>query len=341
MILFYCFVKHQVCRLTLRRQRCTMKALTDSELVPLRSLLPFTFSALHLGFKYLGFHLKTGPQRVADWSWLLTKIEKKIGNWCYKWISLGGRFILLKSVLESQSIYWMVVELIPKFIITQIRKMCFKFLWNGNITSSHIHLCNWEVLSRPKSSGGWGLRNLTHFNIATLLANTLWHTLFRKGIWHNIVMDKYIKHSDVIKWFRSTNFQHSTTSRIWRNLLKSVHLLTHWHSWLSGSGEQIYIGRDYILGMRESSLLSQDLRDHLNRKEIKLLVNAKRPQEISDHTGNWLCSISLDLNGISQRNGTTIQRASQLLVLSLANQMINFCGREEMRQVKLQSKIFI
>jgi hypothetical protein len=77
-----------------------------------------------------------------------------------------------------------------------------------------------------------------------------------------------------------------------------MYLLTHWHSWLPGSGEQIYIGKDYILGMRESSLLSQDLRDHLNKKKIKFLVNAKRPQEISGHTGNWLCSGSLDLNGI-------------------------------------------
>jgi len=51
------------------------------------------------------------------------------------------------------------------------------------------------------------------------------------------------------------------------------------------------------MGMHESSLLSQDIHDHLNRKETKLLVNAKRPQEISDHTGNWLCRGSLDLNG--------------------------------------------
>jgi len=90
---------------------------------------------------------------VADWLWLLKKIKKKIGIWCYKWLSLGGRFVLLKTVLESQSIYWMEVELIPKSILNQIHQLCFKFLWNGNNTTSHIHLCNWEALSRPKSSG--------------------------------------------------------------------------------------------------------------------------------------------------------------------------------------------
>jgi hypothetical protein len=143
---------------------------------------------------------------------------------------------LLKLVLESQSIYWMAVELIPKFIISRSVKCA-------------LSSCGMEILLQvtsiyavgrfypgPKSTGGWGLRNLTHFN-TVLLENTLWHTLFCKGIWHNIVLDKYIRHSDVIKWFRSANFEHSKASRIWRNLLKSIHLLTHWHSWLSGSGE--------------------------------------------------------------------------------------------------------
>jgi hypothetical protein len=272
------------------------EGLTESELVPFRSLLDFPFLAMHLGFKYLGFYLKNGPQRVADWLWLIRKIEKKIGVWCYKWLSLGGRFIMLKMVLESQSIYWMAVELIPKFILNQIRKLCFNFLWNGNNTTSHIHLCSWEALSRPKSSGGWGLRNLAHFN-TSLLANTLWDTLFDKGLWHNIVMDKYLRHSDVIQWFISTNFEASIASRIWRNLLKSIHLLLHWQRWLPGSGEQILIGRDCILGMGENSLLSQPLHDHLSRKEVKMLVNARNPQGVSELSDLWLCSGSLGLNG--------------------------------------------
>jgi hypothetical protein len=53
------------------------EGLSETELLPFRSFLPFTFTALHTGFKYLGFHLKTGPQRVADWSWLINKIGKE------------------------------------------------------------------------------------------------------------------------------------------------------------------------------------------------------------------------------------------------------------------------
>jgi len=203
------------------------EGLRETELVPFKNLLAFPFIALNLGFKYLGFFLKTGSQRVVDWMWLMNKIEKNIGLWCYKWLSLGGRLILLKTVLESQSIYWMAVELVPKFIINHIRKIFFDFLLNGNNTTCHFHLCSGDVLSRPKSCGGWGLRNMEHFNLA-LLANTLWNTLFGRGLWNKIVMDKYLRHSNVIQWFRLTIFKDFSASRIWRNLLKSINFLLHW-----------------------------------------------------------------------------------------------------------------
>jgi hypothetical protein len=96
------------------------EGLSDSDLTPYRSFLPYTFSSLDTGFKYLGYHLKTGVHRATDWNWLLIKMEKKIGLWCNKWLSLGGRYILLKSVLESQPIYWMSLELIPRSVLKQI-----------------------------------------------------------------------------------------------------------------------------------------------------------------------------------------------------------------------------
>ena len=42
------------------------EGLSESELVPFISLLDFPFLALHLGFKYLGFYLKIGMQKVVD-----------------------------------------------------------------------------------------------------------------------------------------------------------------------------------------------------------------------------------------------------------------------------------
>jgi hypothetical protein len=73
-------------------------------------------------------------------------MEKKIGLWCNKWLSLGGRFVLVKAVLESQPVYWMSLELIPRSILNKIRKLMFDFLWSGNKTNQQFHLCRWDIL---------------------------------------------------------------------------------------------------------------------------------------------------------------------------------------------------
>jgi hypothetical protein len=132
-------------------------------LVPFRSLLDFPFLALHLGFKYLGFYLKTGPQRVADWLWLIKKLKKRLGTGVISGFRWEEGLLLLKTVLESQSIYWMAVELIPKFIINQIRKLCFNFLWNGNNTTSHIPFMQLGGFIEAKIKWGMGSQEFGSF----------------------------------------------------------------------------------------------------------------------------------------------------------------------------------
>jgi hypothetical protein len=148
---------------------------------------------------------------VEDWSWLLAKVEKRIGHWCNRWLSLGGRYILLKSVLESQPVYWMSLAAIPNSVLNKLRKVMFNFLWNGSSENYHYHLCRWETLTKPKNCGGWGFCNIFHFNKA-LATNTLWRVLTQDGIWHRVIKDKYLPYVTVTNWLRSTTFQQSTTS---------------------------------------------------------------------------------------------------------------------------------
>jgi hypothetical protein len=53
------------------------EGLLELELSPYKSLFPYTFSDLVMSFKYLGYYLKTGPQRVEYWSWMLKKWKKR------------------------------------------------------------------------------------------------------------------------------------------------------------------------------------------------------------------------------------------------------------------------
>jgi hypothetical protein len=144
----------------LKKSTIHSEGLMEVDLTPFKDLLPYSFSALSSGFKYLGYFLKTGPHRAADWSWLVSKLSQKIAGWYNRWLSLGGRYILIKSVLEGQPVFWMSMESLPRTILNKIRKVMFHYLWNERSDSCHFHLCRWEILSRPKRNGGWGLRNL-------------------------------------------------------------------------------------------------------------------------------------------------------------------------------------
>jgi hypothetical protein len=46
--------------------------------------------------------------------WLEKKFEKRISNWSHRWLTLGGRFTLVKVVLESIHVYWLSLAKIPK-----------------------------------------------------------------------------------------------------------------------------------------------------------------------------------------------------------------------------------
>ena len=108
--------------------------------------------------KYLGFYLKPCRYLLKDWDWLIAKAEKRIMLWSHRWLSRGGKLVLIKSVLEAFPVYWMHFW-IPAGIIEKIRKLCFKFLLSsGNGSSSRMPWNSWKVLARPKSMGGWGLK---------------------------------------------------------------------------------------------------------------------------------------------------------------------------------------
>ena len=111
------------------------------------------------GFKYLGFVLKSNSYSYKDSMWLHKKIEGRIGCWTYKFLSRGGRMVLLKPVLQSILVYWATIAYIPKGILQKLRKKLFSFLWSANRHSEGVPLAKWQMLACPKDLGGWGIKN--------------------------------------------------------------------------------------------------------------------------------------------------------------------------------------
>ena len=102
--------------------------------------LPFRMEPLTGGFKYLGDWLKPLGYLTSDWRWMIELFEKKIHNWTYRYLSLGGRVVLIKVVLTGLAVYWFSLARCPKSILNALRKTIFSFLWGSSDGHHKAHL---------------------------------------------------------------------------------------------------------------------------------------------------------------------------------------------------------
>ena len=79
--------------------------------------------------------------------------------WENRFLSRGGRVVLIKVVLQNIAVYWDSIVYIPKGILTKIKKKCFSFLWTASKQSEGIPLEKWTNIALPKELGGSGVKN--------------------------------------------------------------------------------------------------------------------------------------------------------------------------------------
>jgi hypothetical protein len=240
--------------------------------------------------------LKIDRYKKEDWQWLIAKYEYRISHWCNRWLSIGGRLILIKVVLEIQPVYWLALANLPSLILHRIQQLVFSFLWSGRNKKKKFHMCDWKLIARPKHHGGWGLRNLGSFGRA-MTTNTLWRALMQDGLWHRVLKDKYFPFVLVARWLRTITIVDVKGSRTWKHLLKSLHILLHWLAWSLGTWDSILLGKDRILGLGYGSIMSEELITTLNRKGIFYLYQAHCEPRVGMIGSNWRSSDDMELEG--------------------------------------------
>eukprot|EP00253_Pinus_taeda_P009728 PITA_09728 len=146
--------------MVLNESKSTLSALdcAQNELLFTLRRFPFVTSSFEEGLRYLGYRLNPFGYKIADWIWLITKVEKRL-NICYhKYLSRAGRLILIKAILEATPVYWMTLAWIPRGILDRLQKICCRFLWKGNQIGKTFAWTRWETLALPKRWGGWGIK---------------------------------------------------------------------------------------------------------------------------------------------------------------------------------------
>jgi mannosylglycoprotein endo-beta-mannosidase len=66
-----------------------------------------------LPFTYLGFAIGWNPQLASTWEPVIKTIEKKLISWRNRYVSLGGRVVLINSVLTLILVFYLSFLKIP------------------------------------------------------------------------------------------------------------------------------------------------------------------------------------------------------------------------------------
>jgi hypothetical protein len=67
--------------------------------------------------KYLGFFLNHNDYTKRYKRWMISKVGRILSIWCNRWLSRGGRLVLVKPVLEVIPMYWVSLSFIPKVVL--------------------------------------------------------------------------------------------------------------------------------------------------------------------------------------------------------------------------------
>eukprot|EP00253_Pinus_taeda_P002467 PITA_02467 len=280
-------------KVNVQKSTITTVGCTTHELAFASQRFPFISLSLTDGIKYLGFRLKPNGYKIADWLWLITKVERRLQVWYHRYLSRAGRLILIKAVIEATPIYWMALTWIPKGILHRLQHICSRFLWAGQKPSRLFAWVKWDTIAKPKSWGGWGIKKLDLFSKA-LAAKLGWQLLTSESLWTRVAYAKYIKPLNVLDWFCSQQNTHNVSS-IWKAVINTIPLLREGLTWRIREGNSVRIGQDPWVGCGNAHRLPIDLISHLNDRGITHIAHVGDLENSTFLHQAWLNAHNLEI----------------------------------------------
>ncbi|KAL9672598.1 hypothetical protein QQ045_028849 [Rhodiola kirilowii] len=80
--------------------------------------------------KYLGLPLIAGQRKIEIFREILEKVWRRVKDWKSRLLSVGGREILIKSILQAIPTYMMSVYRFPHKVLNEIYKLMQHFWWD-------------------------------------------------------------------------------------------------------------------------------------------------------------------------------------------------------------------
>jgi hypothetical protein len=190
--------------------------------------------------KYLGLPAMVGLDRTDSFIYLLERIIERLKGWKERFLSMGGKDILLKAIIQAIPVFAMGIFKIPKKLCKDINDAMAGFWWGDAEEQRRMHWFAWWKMCIPKNMGGMGFRDLHSFNLA-MLAKQSWRLLSRP----DSLCARVIK----AKYYPNTNLLYagpkSGSSFTWQSIVAGLQTFKRGHIWRIGMGENVNIWEDH------------------------------------------------------------------------------------------------
>jgi hypothetical protein len=188
--------------------------------------------------RYLGLPIHLGRSKTKAFGFLKEKVWIKIQGWKEKFLSRAGKEILVKAVAQAIPLFAMSCFDITKSLCEDICSMVCRYWWNNQEEERH-HWLGWQCLSKSKSEGGLGFRDLHIFNMG-MLARQSWRLVQDpESLVGRVLRAKYFPGGSILDASITAGVSYT-----WRSILKGVALLKEGLVWRVGDGTKIKVWSD-------------------------------------------------------------------------------------------------
>ena len=105
----------------------------------------------------LGAWVGNDSNTNLQWKSILQKQEEALANWSETNVSLKGKEIILKSLIQSKAMFLATVNGMPKDVEEKMKKIFKDFIWEGKKRG----LMEWKQIIAPREQGGLGIPDLS------------------------------------------------------------------------------------------------------------------------------------------------------------------------------------
>lgn len=149
---------------------------------------------------YLGNPLFLGRNKSKAFHFIMDKLKSCFAGLRSKLLSQAGRVTLVKSVVSSIPIYYMAACQFPASLCRAFDSAARQFFWNGKDVERKLSMVAWNVVCKPKSQGGLGIRSFELIN-KTLLAKLGWAlAIGEERLWVKALKAKYFPNRDFLHY---------------------------------------------------------------------------------------------------------------------------------------------